>query len=188
MRNTFITCLLLISTFCNAQDSRNQGLDNGYGILKIDEPLLNIKPYLKTDDVGNYLFESEDEESAYQHYGEIDLKKAGLSKFLGLTVDRCEVFFNEIYNEKGEKVDEHVFGFTFYLKKSSDPKVIRSLADKLVEKYGECEPFVHPETGDLIRMDWFTEKTLLFVSLGVDSSTGEEVDYYLVEFIQGYIE
>lgn len=165
----------------------NGQLDKGYGALAIDKPLRDIQSFLvKANPANLWNRNTEGMEGYLSSYWTVNLSKAGLTTYFGLPVERCEVLCDLGYNEETGEELENIFSFTFYLKKPQNEKQDADFIGKIFDQYGEANLYPHPETGEILRFDWFSEITLLVVSRGVDSETGEALDYYVADYAQAY--
>jgi len=181
----FLIALLILSLNGSAQFDPGQP-NRGYGPLDVDKPLKDIQSFLtKADAAALWNRNVQGGLNGFiTSYWMVNLQKAGLNTYFGLAVERCEVLCNMEFNEETEEAYEDVFTFTFFLKKPQNEKQYNYLTNQLFSQYGEANPYVHPETGDVVRMDWFSATTLLVVSFGIDSETGKETEYYVADYVQ----
>lgn len=186
IRFTLCIVLFFITASTISAQYDNGNLDKGYGLLAIDKPLSEIQSFLVKAEPGNLWNRNVQEmEGFITSHWMVNLQKAGLNSYFGLVVERCEVLCDMGYDEKTEAEFENVFSFTFFLKKPENEKQEGDFLNKAYEQYGEANFFLDPE-GNVVRWDWFSEITLLVISLGVNVETGEELDYYIADYVQGY--
>ncbi|MBI3135435.1 MAG: hypothetical protein HYZ14_12235 [Bacteroidetes bacterium] len=164
-------------------------IDNGISAFKIDAKISALQKYLvKTayKDLWNYSGTDFKADYGITSGWLIDLPAAGLTKAFGAPPLRAEVYFDGETDAAGNVSNEDVFQFTFYYDKKESKSISNDLINGLFNIYGDGEMMVHPETGDVITITWFSETTLLTFSLGIDFETGEELDYLTIDFSQAY--
>lgn len=184
---------IIFSIYCSliglsviAQDYEKT-IDAGYGVLRIDAPLSELEKYLLPGTAEDMMQPVDEEmEEFYEKYGRIDLKKAGLATFFGMTVKQCDIYFDLGYDEKTEKEFINVYSFSFYFDKPSDEKKLDDMTSQMVNHYGDFMPMVHPENGEIIQLTWFSSLTLINASMGYDTETLEPMEYIVVSFHQAY--
>lgn len=94
---------------CYAQSFNEKAIDEGYGILKINEPLEKIRPsFIAVDSIKLWAFTEDLPIELFTAYGIINLKKSEPAFFPTLTVQRSEVYFHKSdVREYGKYVDTH---------------------------------------------------------------------------------
>jgi len=163
-------------------------IDKGFSVLKIDAEFDALKKYLikitpeelwnsrNADQIGEYIT------SAWL----FDFKLAGIEKYHGLSINRIEVYFDGEYTAEGEIGKQDIFNFTIYLEKPTTSEAQETFIRALEKSYGDSDRWYNPETTAIDRMDWWSEITLLNISLETDVESGQINKYYKADFQQAY--
>lgn len=183
MKTGFIVLLILVlTTFCSF--SQGSELDSGFEMLRIDKKKVELSKYLIETPQDSFWDNTKELMGDFITSAYIfDHKKAGLKTFFGMEIDRIELFFDGEYDEHGNAQQEDVYSFSIFLKKSGD---VDDIAIEMMERYGDSVPWIDPESSELIRMDWFSEITLLVVTFGYDMETDMILPYFKADFSQAY--
>lgn len=177
-----LLCIYLTPAFSAiSQDSK---LDTGFGGIRIDEKLTKLKPYLTKLEVADWLPSMQEMEGYVVSGWTFDFNKAGLNEFYSLKIRKIEIYFDS--GEEESEEDDNVFSFQIYLEPAEDGKTEDKFINALFAEYGDAMPLLNMDSEEVVGFFWFTSITLLNVNLGVDVESGEEYDYYLADFNQGY--
>lgn len=153
--------------------------DTQLGDFAVDAPKEKLLKFLKLD---SELFSDEFITSSY----DVDFKKAGLTSYFGLNITDMWVDFDGERDSADKPINEDVFtvGVRLELPKSDQER--SDFMDRIMEYFGEAEPMFDPSYTTMVRLFWWSEITMLNVTLGVDIETGEDLEYFEVRFDQAY--
>jgi hypothetical protein len=177
--------LLLISSpiILNAQTS-TKALDNGFGVLKKNIKLDDVKKFLvKIDE--NDLKDTHNKNYVGQVYSSawtVDLKKAKMETYFGLKVQRIEVNFIKEKNAHVGPMAERVKAFIIFTDKPSSDKEGADFRSKLMKEYGDGSLMLSPDAKDVVSATWDSDTTVLTVIYGIDYATGNKQNFYQARY------
>ena len=137
------------------------------------------------------LANSESEEQA--EFGlmtyQIDLKQLGVSTIYGQKIQSIDVAFNTEWHAEGDGFDLYDVNFihVHFDAPANDDEMWR-LLEIISEEYGEFGAQMHPANGkQIVQAQWMaSEESLVYLLLGYDFDTGEELDHYIFKLEQAW--
>jgi hypothetical protein len=196
LRSVLVLALTSVSTvFLFGQEDEmmqsNDVLDEGFGKLKIDAQMADVKTFLTAAKPGELMHaDAADVDGEYLTSGWLfNLTKAGVSTYHGLKITRIEVYFsaNENYVSGGssDQAGQDIYSFAVFIEKPADNES-GSFIQSHFDAYGGASYMNHPETDEPVGFTWWTDQTMLDLRLGYDFEEEKEFDFYLAEWRRAY--
>ncbi len=181
----FLLTMVTILWFSLTSFGQIQNSKDGYGFLHMDAKVKELKKMLvpvKDED----LWKPEAKDDYITSSFLINLKKFKIKDYFGLKIKRIEVHFDGEWDEHGVPQNEDVFSFHFFLEKPKNKKALGAYKDAVLTHYGPMRSSPVPDADIEPPYFWFTRLTMLYVNFGQDMETGEDTDFFEVDFVQGY--
>ncbi len=158
----FIALLtFLIPTVAFSQGG-NKLTEKGFGVIALNKKLSALKTYLVPKPQDSLKVSDHESSSAWL----VDVKKAQMTTYFGLKVNRVEVYFNFEYDQEGEPTKtEIVSEFIVYLEPPANREAEIEFQSKLIQYYGSAIA-AKTEAGQAMNFIWFGDTTLLQVNFG----------------------
>jgi hypothetical protein len=157
--------------------------ENGFNAFKIGAKYSLVKDFLLKDTLNRSLsFDAQDITSGFfTRMFLANLKKPGYSEFLGLKIDRIEVWFSMDMNSEDEHAEDVISDVNIYFKKVSDKNTGDFFA-KLFEVYGGAYPVLDfPEKDDEL-ITWYSEDVMMDALSFYGGEKKPKRDYFEIHF------